>query len=151
MNQTEFRLVHNQKENCHYDHIPLNLRVTTNLFPRVGQWMHWNHQFAAVNGLPGCSNLNDQASRGCRLLASCGTNWGPLWNHWKIAALWYWWGFKVGPPLGLHHAQISPVSRTADGFISSPKAARRGNVLGTQFLDTLRNYFVNLLLNATTL
>ena len=22
MNQTEFRLVHNKKENCHYDHIP---------------------------------------------------------------------------------------------------------------------------------
>ena len=25
MNQIKFHLVHNQKENCHYDHIPLNL------------------------------------------------------------------------------------------------------------------------------
>ena len=25
MNQMEFRLVHNQKKNCHHDHIPFNL------------------------------------------------------------------------------------------------------------------------------
>ena len=24
--------IHNQKENCHYDHIPLNSKVLTNLF-----------------------------------------------------------------------------------------------------------------------
>jgi len=32
MDQTEFRLVHNQKENCHYDHIPLHLKVIRNVF-----------------------------------------------------------------------------------------------------------------------
>ena len=35
MNPTEFRLVHNQKENSHYDHIPINLKVFGNLFLRV--------------------------------------------------------------------------------------------------------------------
>ena len=30
--QTEVRLVHNQKENCHSDHIPLNLKRIRNIF-----------------------------------------------------------------------------------------------------------------------
>ena len=33
MNQTWFRLAHNQKENCHYDHIPFNWKGKP--FPRV--------------------------------------------------------------------------------------------------------------------
>ena len=32
MNPTEFRLVHNQKENCHYDHIPFNFKVNRKRF-----------------------------------------------------------------------------------------------------------------------
>ena len=32
MNQTEYCLGYIQKGNCHYDHIPLNLRVNRNLF-----------------------------------------------------------------------------------------------------------------------
>ena len=32
MNTTEFNLVHNQKENCHYDHIRLNLKEIRKLF-----------------------------------------------------------------------------------------------------------------------
>ena len=34
----EFCLVHNQNENCHYDHIPLNLKGIRNLiFASTGQ------------------------------------------------------------------------------------------------------------------
>ena len=33
VNQTEFRLVHNQMENCHHDHIPCDLKRIRNLFP----------------------------------------------------------------------------------------------------------------------
>ena len=33
MTQTEFSLVHNKKENCHYDHIPFNLKVIRNRYP----------------------------------------------------------------------------------------------------------------------
>ena len=32
MNPTEFRLVHSRNENCHYDHIPFNLKVISNIF-----------------------------------------------------------------------------------------------------------------------
>ena len=32
MNQTEFRLVQNQKENCHYDRIPFSLKGIRNRF-----------------------------------------------------------------------------------------------------------------------
>ena len=32
MNQTEVRLVHNQKENCDYDRIPVNLKGIRNRF-----------------------------------------------------------------------------------------------------------------------
>ena len=38
MKQTEDRLVHNQKGNCHYDHIPLSLNVIRRLFLRVYQF-----------------------------------------------------------------------------------------------------------------
>ena len=31
--QTEFRLVHTQKENCPYDHIPYNFKAIINQFP----------------------------------------------------------------------------------------------------------------------
>ena len=32
MNQTEFHLIYNQKENCHYNHIPVNLKGIRNIF-----------------------------------------------------------------------------------------------------------------------
>ena len=32
-NQPEFSLVHNQKENCHYDHIPFDLKGIQNRYP----------------------------------------------------------------------------------------------------------------------
>ena len=38
MNQTEFHLVHNQDESCHYDYISLNLKIIRKLF----LWMYIN-------------------------------------------------------------------------------------------------------------
>ena len=32
MNQTEVRLIHNQKENCRHDHLPFNCKGNGNLF-----------------------------------------------------------------------------------------------------------------------
>ena len=32
MNRMKFRLTHNQKQNCHYDHIPFNLKIIRNLY-----------------------------------------------------------------------------------------------------------------------
>ena len=36
-NQKGFYLPHNQTENSHYDHIPVKLKGTRNLFPRALQ------------------------------------------------------------------------------------------------------------------
>ena len=33
MNQPELCLIHNQKGNCHYDHIPIHLKGIINRFP----------------------------------------------------------------------------------------------------------------------
>ena len=35
LNQTEFQLVQNRKENCHHDHIPFNSKGNGNQFSRV--------------------------------------------------------------------------------------------------------------------
>ena len=35
LNQMEYDLVQNQKENCHHDHIPFNLKGNGNVFFRV--------------------------------------------------------------------------------------------------------------------
>ena len=32
LNELKFRLIHNQKENRHYDHIPFNLKAIVTLF-----------------------------------------------------------------------------------------------------------------------
>ena len=51
MNQPKFHLVHNQKENYHYDHIPLNLIENENLL----QWDYISD---------GSNNRNSNRNRG---------------------------------------------------------------------------------------
>ena len=44
MNEADFRWVHNQKENCHYDRIPLNLKGIRKRFPwvyRISKKKRW--------------------------------------------------------------------------------------------------------------
>ena len=46
MNQTDCYLVHNHNKNCHYDHIPFNLKGVVNLFFWVHKGLN-NMQFRA--------------------------------------------------------------------------------------------------------
>ena len=54
MNQTEFRWVHNQKENCHYNHIPFNLRgirerfSVCTLFMRGNAYLKVTHSYKSL-------------------------------------------------------------------------------------------------------
>ena len=41
MHQVEFPFVHNQKENCHNDCIPFNLKVIRNIVLRVQALISW--------------------------------------------------------------------------------------------------------------
>ena len=74
MKQMDFHLVHNQKENCHHDHIPINLKGNENIFFWVSGLIKKNNNKQGKNRTAGSVYSFNLWTAAARRYEARGTN-----------------------------------------------------------------------------